>query len=91
MNYKELKRQIGKAGLTNADFSRLLNKNARTINNYKVKDDVPDLLALVAVFVADYAEREIDYVPLIKKGISRRSIKRNDRLILATSKKQTAT
>jgi hypothetical protein len=67
MDYKELVRQIGKAGLDNAKFLRLLGRHPRSLNNSKSRGVIDPSVALNAVFMADYAERGIDYMPLVEK------------------------
>ncbi|MDD2661640.1 MAG: XRE family transcriptional regulator [Methylococcales bacterium] len=68
MNYDEFRRQIGKAGLTNKAFAELLGLNPKSITNFKTQGGVvPNHLAVIAMFMAEFAERGIDFKKLIKQ------------------------
>lgn len=67
MKYNEFRRQLGKAGLTNKAFAELLGLNPISISNFKAKGEVPDQLALIASFMADYKERELDFMLVLEK------------------------
>lgn len=66
MNYEELKRQIGKAGLTNKSFAEMIGINPKSITNFKVRGVVPSHIAIIATLCADMADRKIDYKPMIE-------------------------
>lgn len=68
MNYEELKRQIGKAGLTNKAFAELIGINPNSVTNFKRKK-VPSNIAIIAVLIAEMREREIDFQSIIIKHI----------------------
>lgn len=66
MNYTEFRRQLGKASLTNKAFAELLGLNPKSITNFKTQGGaVPDHLAVIATFMAEFAERGIDFKELI--------------------------
>lgn len=65
MNYEELKRQIGKAGLTNTAFAELIGIHPKSVTNFKVKG-VPPNIAIIAVLIAEMKERGIDFENIIK-------------------------
>lgn len=65
MNYEELKRQIGKAGLTNKAFAELIGINPKSITNFKVRGVVPGHIAIIATLCAEMADRKIDYKEVI--------------------------
>ena len=69
MEYNEFRWQLGKAGLTNKAFVELLGLNPISISNFKAKGEVPDQLALIVSFMADYKERGLDGMILINKVI----------------------
>lgn len=68
MEYNEFRRQLGKAGLTNKAFAELLGLNPVSISNFKAKGEVPDHLALIASFMADYKERGLNFMVVIEKS-----------------------
>lgn len=67
MKYQEFKRQLGKAGLTNKAFAELLGLNPISISNLKAKVYVPNQLALIASFMAEYKEMGKDFTQVIDK------------------------
>jgi hypothetical protein len=68
MEYNEFRRQLGKAGLTNKAFAQLLGLNPISISNFKAKGEVPDQLALIASFMADYKERGLEFMGILNKN-----------------------
>jgi hypothetical protein len=67
MQYEELRRQLGKAGLTSRAFAELIDLNPISISNLKSKVEVPYQLALIASFMADYKDKGLDFMEIIKK------------------------
>lgn len=68
MKYEELKRQLGKAGLTNKAFAELIGINPNSVTNFK-RNKVPSNIAIIAVLIAEMKEREIDFQSIIIKRI----------------------
>lgn len=68
MNYEELKRQIGKAGLTNKAFAELIGINPNSVTNFK-KNGVPSNIAIIAVLIAEMKEHRIDFEDIVKKAV----------------------
>lgn len=67
MRYEEFKRQLGKAGLTIAEFAELVKLNPKSISNYSKQGDVPSHLAVIITLLAEMAERKIDFRPILLK------------------------
>ena len=70
MNYKELIRQLGKAGLNCKEFAELLKVTPQSISNLKAKEikegtDVPKNLAIIATLLGEMAEQGTDYREII--------------------------
>ena len=68
MDYNELKRQIGKAGLTNKAFAELIRINPNSVTNFK-KSGVPSNIAIIAVLMAELKEHRIDFEEPIQKSV----------------------
>ena len=68
MEYNELKRQIGKAGLTNKSFAELIGINPNSVTNFK-KSGVPSNIAIIALLMAELKEHRIDFEEAIKKYV----------------------
>lgn len=68
MDYNELKRQIGKAGLTNKAFAELIRINPNSVTNFK-KSGVPSNIAIIAVLMAELKEHRIDFEEAIQKSV----------------------
>lgn len=66
MDYDELKRQIGKAGLTNKAFAELIGINPNSVANFKRKK-VPSNISIIAVLMAEMKECGIDFKASIEK------------------------
>lgn len=64
MDYDELKRQIGKAGLTNKAFAELIGINPNSVTNFK-RTKVPSNIAIIAVLMAEMKERGVDFSEII--------------------------
>lgn len=68
MNYDELVRNIGKAGLTIKEFAELIKANPNSITNLSNKDkNVPKNLAIIAVLLGELVDNDIDYKPLFSR------------------------
>lgn len=65
MDYDELKRQIGKAGLTNKAFAELIGINPNSVTNFK-RTKVPSNIAIIAVLMAEMKEHGVEYQDLVK-------------------------
>lgn len=66
MDYEELKRQIGKAGLTNKAFAELIGINPNSVTNFK-RNKVPSNIAIIAVLMAEMKEHGIDFIEIIER------------------------
>ena len=68
MDYKELVRNIGKAGLTIKEFAELIKANPNSITNLSNKEKkVPKNIAIIAMLLGELVDNKIDYKPLFKR------------------------
>jgi len=67
MEYEELVRNIGKAGLTVKEFAELLKAKPNSITNLKSKGKVPKNLAIIAVLLGEMVDKDIEYKHLFEK------------------------
>jgi hypothetical protein len=67
MNYDELIRNIGKAGLSVKEFAILLKANPNSITNLKNKDYVPKNLAIIAILLGEMVDKGLEYKYLFEK------------------------
>lgn len=67
MNYKELVRNIGKAGLTIKQFAELIKAKPNSITNLKNKEDIPKNLAIISVLLGELVDKGLDYNHLFEK------------------------
>ena len=67
MNYDELIRNIGKAGLSVKEFAILLKANPNSITNKKKKECVPKNLGIIAVLLGEMVDKGLDYKHLFEK------------------------
>lgn len=67
MTYDEFQRQLGKAGVTAREFAELVRMNRVSLSNYAKKSEVPSHLAIIAVLIAEMAEKKMDYRSVLKK------------------------
>lgn len=67
MNYDELIRNIGKAGLTVKEFAILLKANPNSITNLKNKDYVPKNLGIIAVLLGEMVDKSVEYKHLFER------------------------
>lgn len=67
MNYDELLRNIGKAGLTVKAFAELLGMNRVSISNLAKKEEVPVHLGVIAALMGEMADNKLDFRSAIEK------------------------
>lgn len=68
MDYDELVRNIGKAGLTIKEFAELIKANPNSITNLSNKEKkVPKNLAIIAMLLGELVDKKIDYKSLFDK------------------------
>lgn len=67
MEYKELVRNIGKAGLTVKEFAELIKAKPNSITNLKAKGEVPKNLAIISVFLGELVDKGLAYTYLFEK------------------------
>jgi len=67
MNYDELVRNIGKAGLKINSFAELIKTNKNSITNLSGKDNVPKHLAIIATLLGEMVDKGVEYEHLFKK------------------------
>jgi hypothetical protein len=61
MNYKEFRRQLGKAGLTIKEFAELIKQTPNSITNHAAEGEVPSHLAIIAALMGGMAEAGVDF------------------------------
>lgn len=61
MNYREFKRQLGKAAITSREFAKLIKLHPNSITNYSKRGTVPNNLAIIAVLIGEMADHGLDY------------------------------
>lgn len=66
MTYDEFKRHVGKSGLTIKAFAELLKLNRASISNHAKSGEVPTHLAVIAVLLAEFAERKINFREILE-------------------------
>ncbi len=69
VEYQELKRQIGKAGLNNTSFAELIKIHPKSVTNFKT-NGVPNHISIIAVLIAEMAERKIDFKKIINEIVN---------------------
>jgi len=68
LDYDELVRNIGKAGLTIKEFAELIKANPNSITNLSNKEKkVPKNLAIIAMLLGELVDKKIDYKSLFDK------------------------
>lgn len=68
MAYDEFKRHVGKAGLTIRAFAELLKLNPASVSNYSKSGEVPSHLAVIAVLLAELAERKVNFREVLDRA-----------------------
>jgi len=66
MHYDEFKRHVGKAGLTLREFAELIKLKPASVSNYAKSGEVPSHLSIIAVLLAELAERKIDFREILE-------------------------
>lgn len=61
MKYKEFRRQLGKAGLTNKEFADLVKIKSNSLTNYKKSGVVPSHWAIVALLMGHMSDHKLDF------------------------------
>lgn len=67
MDYTELKRNVGKAGLSMKEFAKLIKANTSSITNLATKESVPKHLAIIATLLGEMADKGVEYKHLFEK------------------------
>jgi hypothetical protein len=67
MVYEEFKRQLGNAGISGREFSRLVKLNPNSLTNYAKTGKIPAHWAIIAALMGEMAEQGIDYRSVIEK------------------------
>lgn len=67
MDYKELTRNIGKAGLSIKEFAELIKANPNSITNLSKKEFMPKNIAIISVLLGELAENKIPFKDLLEK------------------------
>lgn len=65
MDYKELKRHIGKAGMSTKEFASLIKVQPSSITNYAQKGEVPRCMAIVAALMGEMADNRLDFKKIV--------------------------
>lgn len=65
--YDEFKRQLGKAGISGREFSRLVKLNPNLLTNYAKTGKIPAHWAIVASLIGEMAENGLDYRSVIER------------------------
>lgn len=68
MTYDEFKRHVGKAGLTIRAFADLLKLNPASVSNHAKSGEVPSHLAIIALLLAELAERKVNFREILDKA-----------------------
>jgi plasmid maintenance system antidote protein VapI len=61
MNYEELIRNIGKAGLDIKEFAELIKANPNSITNLKSKKKIPKNIGIIAVLLGEMKEAKLPF------------------------------
>jgi hypothetical protein len=76
MKYEDFKQQVKSTGLTLKAFAHLLGINPISISNFKARGEVPDQLGLIACFMADYKQNDMDFMELFDRaGLLKKEMK----------------
>lgn len=67
MTYNEFKRQLGKAGISSKEFSRLVKLNPNSLTNYAKTGKIPAHWAIIAALIGEMAEQGINYRAVIER------------------------
>ena len=61
MIYEEFQRHLGKAGLTNKAFAKIVCMNPVSLSNYSKQGEIPSHLAIIAALLGEMADKGIDF------------------------------
>lgn len=61
MKYEEFRRNLGKAGLTNKQFAKLITLSDKSISNLSGRKEVPNHLAIIALLMGELADNGIGF------------------------------
>lgn len=67
MDYEELTRNVGKAGLTLKQFAHLLKMTPNSITNLKGKAVIPKHIAIIAVLLGEMVDKKVDYKGVLER------------------------
>jgi len=67
VKYSEFRRQLGKAGLTTAEFARLIKLNPNSITNYSKRGTVPNNLAVIATLMGHMVDNGLAFEEILEK------------------------
>jgi antitoxin component HigA of HigAB toxin-antitoxin module len=71
MNYKELKLNIARAGLTLKEFAELIGSHPNSITNLKQREAVPKNIAIISILMAELAKNEADIKTILKRKMDK--------------------
>jgi len=66
MEYEEFCRNVRKAGLTLKEFALLIEVSPNSITNLKLKDRVPNHLAIIAALLGEMVDKRVPYKHLFE-------------------------
>jgi hypothetical protein len=66
MDYEEFKRQLGKAGISGREFSRIVKLNPNSLTNYSKTGKIPAHWAIIAALMGEMAEKGLDFKTVIE-------------------------
>lgn len=67
MEYKEFRRQLGKAGLTINEYADLLHMLPKSVSNYAKKGHVPQFHAVIAVALGYAGDTKLNFIDLLAR------------------------
>jgi len=67
MEYREFRRQLGKADITIAEMADLIKLNPKSISNYSKRGTVPSNLAVIATLMGHMADNKLDFKEALQK------------------------
>lgn len=67
MDYEEFKRQLGKAGISGREFSRIVKLNPNSLTNYAKTGKIPAHWAIIAALMGEMAEKGLDFKAVINE------------------------
>lgn len=80
MEYREFKRQVGKAGLGIGEFAKLLEMHPNSVSNYSKVKNVPAHLAVIATLLAEMADNGMAFKEVLGSiGIDAKKARGNNK------------